>query len=347
MHTSPHKVIEYSFFFALLIGIAYLMWVLIAPFAMTLCLAAIVVSISYPLYERVYARLPHWNGTLAALLMLLLIIFTFVLPLIFLGALLIREAFAIGTLFNSDGAGTTAFLQSFERLEAIVQQYVPNYSMDVAGAVQQTAQFVGAHIMSIFASTASSLFLIFIASLATFYFFRDGRQLIEFLINLSPLDNLKDSRILSQVALAVRGVAMGTVSVALIQGILTAIGLAIFGFDRAVLWGAIAAIGALVPGVGTTIVFVPAVIYLFVTGATLSAVLLLVWAVLAVGLIDNLLGPYVMSRSNNVHPFLILISVLGGIMAFGPFGFIVGPVILAFFLTLLQIYHTHYERSGS
>jgi predicted PurR-regulated permease PerM len=339
------KGVEYAFFFLLLLGSAYLTWGLIAPFAKTLALAAILVSICYPLYERVHSKLPYGNGSIAALIMLFVMLLVVILPLAVLGSFLFKEARTIYAMFSTSGSASIAFIDSFARAEALVQRVFPGFSLDIAEMVRQTAQFMTQHMVNIFTSAASTVFLTFLAGIATFYFFKDGKHLTEYLIRLSPLDNLKDSRILSRVALAVRGVVIGTVSVAIIQGVLTAIGLAIFGFDRAILWGSIAAIGALVPGIGTTIVFVPAVIYLFVTGSTVSAFLLMLWAVLAVGLIDNLLGPYMMSRGNNTHPFLILISVLGGIVAFGPLGFILGPVILSLFLTLLEIYHSYYEQT--
>lgn len=344
MNISVQKTVEYTFFFILLLASAYLMWSLIAPFAKTIALAAVLVSICYPLYEKVHRRIPYGNGSVAALIMLIVILLIVILPLIILGSFLFREARTIYTLFSTSGTAGTAFVKSFNDIEALIRHIVPNFSFDIGHVVQQTAQFMTQHMVNIFAGAASTIFLVFLAAIAMFYFFKDGKHLTEYLIRLSPLDNIKDTRILSHIARSVRGVVVGTISVAIIQGILTAIGLSLFGFDRAILWGSIASIGALIPGVGTTIVFAPAIIYVFVKGSTLSALLLLLWAVLAVGLIDNLLGPYMMSRGNDTHPFLILISVLGGIVAFGPLGFILGPVILSLFLTLLDIYHSYYEQ---
>jgi len=136
------------------------------------------------------------------------------------------------------------------------------------------------------------------------------------LILLSPLDDDDDEKIIRRLATAIRAVALGTVFIALIQGVLTAIGLTLFGFERAILWGSIASIGALIPGVGTMIVFIPAIVYSVATGSYLIAVGVALWGALAVGLIDNLLGPHLMSRGGNTHPFLILLSVLGGIVLF-------------------------------
>ena len=96
------------------------------------------------------------------------------------------------------------------------------------------------------------------------------------------------------------------------------------------------------PGVGTTVVTVPAVIYLiFFAGEVVSGIGLLVWSVLIVGLVDNLIGPYLISRGNNLHPFIILLSVLGGISLMGPIGFVIGPVIVTLFIVLLEIYNQY------
>ena len=97
----------------------------------------------------------------------------------------------------------------------------------------------------------------------------------------------------------------------------------------------------MIPGLGTGIVMFPVVIILFVTGNVIPAIGLLIWSVLAVGLVDNFIGPHLMRRGNNMHPFIILISVLGGLSLFGPIGFLIGPVVVTLFLVLLEIYN-HY-----
>jgi predicted PurR-regulated permease PerM len=161
---------------------------------------------------------------------------------------------------------------------------------------------------------------------------------MQLLIKISPLPDSEDEIILNRMANAVRAVATGTLFLSLIQGTFAAIGFAIFGIPHPILWGTIATVGALMPGIGTSLVAAPAIIYLFVIGDTVPAIGLLIWSALVVGLVDNILGPYLIGRKSNMHPFIILLSVLGGIVVFGPLGFIVGPVIVALFLVLLEIY---------
>ncbi len=343
MSSTSHKILEYTFFLIVLATSGYLVWKLFSPFVGAIALAAIITTICYPMYERIVRRMPRQNKTLGALASIGVVLLVIVAPLVIIASLILREALSIYALFNS--SNQVDFINTVSQFESIVQRLIPSFSVDMASVVQQTASFVVEHLISIFAGTASTLFLFFIAMIASYYFFKDGKQFTRHIVQLSPLKDVDDAHIISRLAIAIRSVALGTVSVAIIQGILTAIGLSIFGFDRAILWGCVAAIGALVPGVGTTIVLVPAVGYLLYMGSHVSALLLGLWAALAVGLVDNMIGPYMMSRGNNLHPFLILLSVLGGISLFGPIGFILGPVIVSLFLVLLELYHTHVKET--
>ncbi len=343
MSSTNHKLIEHVFFFGILGTSAYFVWKLFSPFIGALALAAIIVTICYPLHERILRSFGVKKETLAALVSLFAVIIIVVTPLAVLASLILREALSIYTLFNS--SNHISFIESLEQFEVLIQKLIPTFSLDVTAIVQQTASFVVEHLVSIFAGTASTLFLFFITLIASFYFFRDGKFFTTYLIQLSPLKDVDDARIIGRLAQAIRSVVLGTVSVAIIQGVLTAIGLALLGFDRAILWGCVAAIGALVPGMGTAIVFVPAVIFLVYSGSYVFAVILSLWGLLAVGLIDNVIGPHLMSRGNNVHSFLMLLSVLGGIGLFGPVGFILGPVMLSLFIVLLEIYHAHIKKT--
>jgi len=333
-----NRIVEYTFFFGLLVLVGYLVWEIISPFMSALALAAIIVTICFPLYERICTKMPNNNASLGALVTTLLVLVIVILPLFVITSSLVNEALDVYKIANSEQIGVEETLKDIENFTASL---LPGFELNVSEYLKQGATWLASNLGAIFAGTASTLFLFFIAMIGSFYFFRDGRHFTKQLVRISPLPDDEDELILKRLALAVRSVATGTVMVALIQGILTAFGLWLFGFERAVLWGTIAAFGALVPGVGTTIVFLPAIIFLVVTGTYVKAVGVLLWAAVAVGLIDNLLGPYLMSRGNPMHPFLVLLAVLGGIAMFGPIGFIVGPVTLSLFIVLLELYSVH------
>jgi len=334
-----NRLVEYVFFFGFLGIVAFLVWRIFEPFINVIALSAIVVVICYPIYEWVLRRLRGTLRGLSAFLSTVIALTLVGVPLSVLGSFIFREATSIYRLLNS-GSGIS-IQQALANIETFVQRVAPEFSIDVASYIGQGAQFITSNLTAIFTGTASSVLLFFVAVITVFYFFRDGVKFTKYLIEISPLPDSDDTIILKRLARSVRSVALGIVLIAIIQGTLTAIGLSLFGFDRAILWGILAAFGALIPAIGTSIVFVPSVIYLVVTGDYSSAIGVAVWAALAVGLVDNILGPYLMSRGNTLHPLFILLAVLGGISLFGPIGFILGPVILSLFKVLLEIYATH------
>ncbi len=333
-----NRIVEYVFFFGFMSVVGYLLWEMLAPFVSALALSAIIVTICYPLYEKVQRRMYKQNATLAALTTTLLVLCIFIIPLFLLTSSLVNEAVSIYKVVSAEQVG---FETSLAKVEMQIQKFIPSFDMQVTEYVKQSATWLASHMGAFFAGTASTLFLVFIAIIGSFYLFRDGKEFTKSLVRISPLPDAQDEVIIERLAQAVRSVATGTVLIAIIQGTLTAFGLWLFGFDRAVLWGLVAAFGALIPGVGTMIVFVPAIAYLALNGMYMQMLGVGVWGAVAVGLIDNFLGPYIMSRGSSMHPFLILLAVLGGISAFGPIGFIVGPVLMSLFKVLLELYSVH------
>ncbi len=339
-----NRIVEYVFFFGFMGVVAYIVWQMLTPFISALALSAIIVTICYPLHERIIKKMPKKNKTLAALMTTFLVLGIAIFPFIFITSSLVNEAVSIYNLANT---GEVVFADSLKNFEDIIEKYAPGVEINSLEFIKQATGWLAGNVGAIFAGTASTVFLFFIAMIGSFYLFRDGKEFTKQLVIISPLPDDQDELILRRLAKAVRSVAMGTVMVALIQGVLTGIGFWIFGFQRAVLWGTIAAFGALIPGVGTTIVFVPAILYSIFVGSYLIAFGLAIWAMFAVGLIDNLLGPYLISRGNSLHPFIILLAVLGGISVFGPIGFIVGPVVVSLFSVLLELYSIHIAKTQS
>lgn len=333
-----NRIVEYTFFFGLMGATGYLVWKMLAPFVSALAVAAIIVTISYPLYERVKRVMPKQNEMLAAFSSTLLVFVIVFTPLFFIASALVNEAVAVYKILSADQVGLEA---SLNNIEQAIQVYLPGFQLNIAEYLTHSAQFLASNLGAIFTGTASTIFLFFISVIGTYYLFKDGKAFTKRLVVISPLPDDRDDIILRRMAQSLRSVLTGRILVAVIQGVLTALGLWIFGFERAILWGTIATFGALIPSVGTAIVLIPALLYLIFIGSYLDAAGLAVWGILIVGLIDNLLGPYLMSRGNSMHPFIVLLSVLGGIVFFGPIGFIAGPVVVTLFLVLLELYSQH------
>jgi predicted PurR-regulated permease PerM len=131
---------------------------------------------------------------------------------------------------------------------------------------------------------------------------------------------------------------------AIIQGVVAMIGFTIFGVPQPLLWGLFTVMAALVPNVGTSLSLIPAVIYLLVTGHIGAGIGLAVWGMLAVGLIDNLLSPRLIGSRIQLHPLLVLLSVIGGLQFFGFLGFLIGPILLAVFVAMVDIYRSDFKK---
>ena len=336
---SISRVVEYVFFFLLLAGAGYMVWQVLSPFVSALALSLVIVTICYPLYTLIEKHVYHRNTALAAALTTLIVLFLVIIPIFFISSIFARELISFyQTLSVGQELTVDHYLNNFED---ILQIYVPELQLNLTEQLRDSAEWIVRNIGVIFAGTITTIFMVVISLIGSFYFFKDGREFLRILIKISPLPDREDEIILSRLAKATRSVATGVVLVSIIQGVLAALGFTIFGIDRAVLWGAVAAILSMIPGVGTIAIMIPGIIYLFMTSTLFSAIGLTIWTVVVIILIDNMLGPYLMSRGNNLHPFIILVSVLGGISAFGPIGFIIGPVIVTLFMVLLEIYNQY------
>lgn len=330
------RLVEYTFFFSTLAIVGYLVVRVFLPFITALALAAVVVTICYPLYRVILKYVARQNRSVAAILATLVVFCAVVAPVSLVSTLLVNEF--ISFYRSLDTVSQLPIDSMLTGVEAAVQTYIPGFDINLSEQIKQSASWFASNLGTIFAGTVSAIFTFLIAMLGSFYLFRDGERFVQWLISISPLKDAEDKVIIDRVVRSVRSVATGTVLVAILQGAIAALGFSLFGIERAVLWGTVGALGALLPGLGTASIMVPAVGYLFFIGEFASAVGLTIWAIASIVVIDNLVSPYLMSRGNNLHPFVVLLAVLGGVSLFGPIGFILGPVIISLFMVLIEIY---------
>jgi predicted PurR-regulated permease PerM len=327
------------FLLASLLGVTVLSFFILQPFLYPLILAMIAATVFHPIHTALLRR-TKGEGALAALLSTLVVCVVVIVPLTFLVVQIFQEATVLYTALAHNGS-VSLFSGSVQRVLQDLASISPvplAASVDVQAYITQVLQGLLRELGPLFASFAKILISTFIFLVALYYFFKDGIRLKKSVVALSPLQDVHDETIFSKLAIAVNSVVRGNLAVACIQGLLTAIGFALFGVPNPALWGGITAIAALVPSVGTSLIVAPAIAYLYFTGAASAALGLLVWGVLAIGLVDNILGPKFVERGMRIHPLLILLSILGGISLFGPMGFLLGPIVLALLFALLEIY---------
>lgn len=336
--------LQIGFFILLTLCIGVLMYFVLAPYLAAVFLAIITVVITKPI-NQMYRKTIGGNKSIAAALSVMTVCLIVVLPLVFVGNQLIKES---SDLYNAsvNGEPKEVFSLAVDKLEQKINGIIPGRDIDLEKYsdlslyIRTGVVWVTGHISNFFSGVLKITLNAFLFILCLFYLYKDGERLLSRTIRLSPLFDRYDTLIVDKLERAVNSVIRGQLAVGIIQGILTGIGFSIFGVPSAFIWAVVAAIASLVPTIGTSIVTIPGILFLFFTGNMFGSIGLLVWAVVAVGLVDNILGPILMKRGVHIHPFLILLSVLGGLAFFGPVGFIAGPVTLSLLFALLDIYPT-------
>lgn len=337
-----NKKIQLYFFYALLLGVLIVAFFIFRPFLSSLVLAVILATVFYPLYEKLLPRLGNRKNLTAFILVLFIILIVFI-PLIFLGLRIFAES---KNLYNSLGVDGPGFFQKINYfVDNQIKDIFPQFNFDLKSYVGDFTSWFSNSLGKIFSATAGVLFSFFILLISLFYFFRDGRKFEEGLIKISPLPTIEDKSILSNLNRSIGGVLKGALFIAIIQGFLVGLGFFIFKIPNPILFGGVAMVASFIPSIGTALVLVPAIIYLFFFGTPLGVLGLAIWGIVVVGLVDNFLNPILVGHKINLHPFLVFLSVLGGIIIFGPLGFFLGPIILSLLNTLFEIYSTGFKEN--
>lgn len=327
--------IQTGFFLALLLGILVLSFFIFRPYIGPLVLSATFAVVFYPLYERIL-KLARGYRNVAASLTVACVVLIVVLPLTFFGTQVFREALDVYVQVRDPSTSFSHMVRTLA--EERLARFVPQLSTDLDYYVERALGWLLSNAGQFVSSVATFVLYVFISLLALFYFLRDGQAITGKLKVLSPLPDKYDARVIQRLHDAINSVIRGALLIALIQGIVSGVGLSIFGVPNAVLWGSLAVIAALIPYVGTAVVITPAIAYLLLVDRTGAAIGLAIWGVTAVGLMDNFLGPRLVNRGIKLHPVVILLAVLGGLVFFGPLGYILGPLIISLLFALLDIY---------
>jgi predicted PurR-regulated permease PerM len=332
---------ENWFFLALLAITAIFAWFIFQPYAGALVLGGTLAFIFKPVY-RGLVRSIHSEG-LSALLIILIVILIIFLPLVLFGVQIVGEATNLyaslaansgaGGVGSGFGASITNFLRAtFPSLR------IPSIALNFSDIARQALAWFLQNLGSLFSGLTQLFFTLLISSIGLFYFLKDGDQLKTWLLAHIPLAREYAEQVVGELEAVVRSVIEGMLVVAIIQGIIVGVGFWIFGVPNPAFWGALTVIVTLVPIVGTWLVAIPGVVYLAMTGQTALAIGLLIWSAILVNLAYNLITPQFVRRKSDIHPYIILLSVLGGISFFGPIGFLMGPFVVALLFSLLRIY---------
>ncbi|HNW71834.1 MAG TPA: AI-2E family transporter [Candidatus Paceibacterota bacterium] len=334
----PINTTQKYFFFGLLFLTLIFAFFIFRPFWIVLALGASFAIVLLPINN--WFKKQHFSNWLSSLLSVIIFIVLICGPLFGIGVIVFNQSQNVYQIVGN-GEKIGPFL---ENINDTINNYLPNgISFNLNEKISNFISLISSNVAKIFSTTLSTAFSFLLLLLSIFYFLKDGHKWKDSLIALSPMSDRNDQKIITRLKKTVNGVIKGYLFIALCQGLLMGIGLAFFGVPNPALWGVIAAIASFIPTVGTALVSVPAVIFLYATGHTIEAIGMLVWAVVLVGLIDNLLSPFVIGKNIKIPEFIILFSVLGGIALLGPVGILIGPLVVSLLYTLISIYQDDFK----
>lgn len=342
-----------GFFFALLLLILYGAFLILSPFLKAITWALILAILVYPLYAWLLSRL-RGRATAASLIVIVLITVLVIAPGIQLAWFLSDEAVLLvqtvrSLLHNEDGAQwqslpwAQTLMSWWDRMSFQLVDFKINWKDLLIQGAQSSSSFLVGQVKGI-AQNVLLFAVNFIVALVTLFFFlRDGAVFVTRVQRLLPMDRTHQSRLFKNIVDAVVAVVHGSLVVAMLQGLLAGLAYWILGVPFSVLWGVVTGFVSLLPVGGSTIVSVPASIYLFLQGDTVRGVILLIWSFGVVGTVDNVLKPLLIGNRLRLPVLFLFFGILGGISLFGAVGLILGPALFALLRALLEVYSESYS----
>lgn len=308
---------------------------LLKPILLSIIIALILAFVFYPVYNWINRIIK--SKTFSAILICFLLVLLIVLPIWFLTPILIDQSFKIYQASQQMDFVTplkTIFPSLFgseefsEEIGSILYSFVTNVTNSLVNSLSQ--------LILNFPTLALQFLVVFF----TFFFvLRDKEKFIAYIQSLLPFSKEVEKKLFESSKGITISVIYGQVIIGIIQGIIIGTGFFIFKVPNALLLTLLASLAGIFPIIGTTIIWIPVSIYLIIGGNTLSAFGLVIFGLISSN-IDPLLRPIIISKRVNMHPALIFIGMIGGLFLFGILGFILGPLIIAYLLILLEIYRT-------
>ncbi len=322
-------------------------WVLY-PFYGAVLWAVVVAVLFAPVYRRLLLSMPG-RPSLASAITVLIIIAMVILPLTIVATSLAKEATGLIAKIQSGEYNIGGYLQRiFDALPAWATGWIERLNLsDLSGLREKLTsglvaggQFLAPQALSLGANTFEFVIQLGIMLYLLFFLLRDGKALAQGIREAIPLRGEQKTALFTRFADVVRATVKGGILVAMAQGSLGGIAFWFLGIHAALLWAVLMAFLSLLPAIGATLVWLPVAIYFLATGAIWQGIGLILYGVLVIGLVDNLLRPFLVGKGSKLPDYVVLISTLGGIEVFGLNGFVIGPVIAATFMVSWEIFAT-------
>ncbi|HEV2420121.1 MAG TPA: AI-2E family transporter [Candidatus Acidoferrales bacterium] len=348
----PYRTIQQQrlgavFFYLVIALLLYFTYLVFEPFLVPLCWAAVLAVVLDPLNKRLDQQ---WGRTRAAIACTILVTLLLIAPAIGVGISFVHQGLqaAAAVQRGLNNGGLSRVDRWWEWLGAHIPGQTPeSLAQLLHRAIEATATFLASKVGVVLRNVAIFVFDLVVAIIAMFYFFRDSEEIMARLRQVLPFDRESREEIVGKSRDLIFASVTMALAAAAIHGLAGGVAFAIVGITAPVFWGVAIAFFSLLPVVGDLIIWVPAIIDLFFTGHWIKAVVLAVIVTVVAGVIDNIIRPWFISGRTRMNGLIVFIAVLGGVAVFGLLGIVLGPIIVATFASLLDLYAKAGRRTES
>jgi predicted PurR-regulated permease PerM len=346
------RIEDQSFLLLLLAVTLAFAWIL-QPFYGAILWAIVAAVIFAPLNRELLRRMGG-RPNLAASVTVLIIIAMVILPLAMIAASLTREVANLYAKVQSGEYNFGSYVQRvFDALPGWATGLLDRFDLTnlaavrdwLASGLMKGGQVLAPQALSIGMNTFDFLIGLGIMLYLLFFLLRDGKALAERIKGVIPLGADQKTALFTKFADVVRATVKGGILVAMAQGALGGLAFWFLGIHAPLLWAVLMGFLSLLPAIGAGLVWIPVAIYLLATGSVWQGVSLIAYGVLVIGLVDNLLRPFLVGKGTKLPDYVVLISTLGGIEVFGLNGFVIGPLIAAIFMVTWEIFSASRQTS--
>ncbi|MES3517555.1 MAG: AI-2E family transporter [Natronomonas sp.] len=325
-------------FLLFVIGLSGLLSLFVVlPFLEFVLASIIFAYVLHPVHLRIEPHLGHRLSPIAVILLALVGIFG---PLLYVTLVLVRDLQRLAR--GESGLDTTeieATILEYTDREVDLDEPFSTLGADLLDLLFGNVAEVVSVGLSLSIGLALLVFLLY-------YLLRDGRQFVRWSVDIVPVPDPVCERLIGQIDRTTKGVVIGHLFVAVVQGLVGGVGLFVAGIPNVVFWTFVMITLALLPLIGAFLVWAPASLYLLLIDQTGSGLFLFLYGLLVVSMIDNYARPIVIDREAHLNPGIILVGVFGGVYAIGFTGLFIGPIILGVLAATLTIFEEEYDSLG-
>jgi predicted PurR-regulated permease PerM len=320
----------------------YLCWLMLQPFVGVIAWSAVLVIVFYPVHKRIAQR--TGRPALSALISCVLVVLVILVPVALITVAVFNELSGamqnlqagLRYVLDPNSSFTGPILTWLSRYVDVTQLHSDQYLLDQLKGMSRS---IAGQTLGFLGGVVSVVVQMFFVIFTMYYFFKDGEKIYAVLRDSIPLERRQAERVMKRTRDVIDASVYGVISIAIIQGLLGGLAFWALGLPSAIIWGVVMTFLSMIPMLGAFVVWLPAAIYLALSGHWIKAVVLVAWGTLAIGTVDNFLRPKLVGSRTRLHELVIFFAVLGGLKVFGVLGVVLGPVVVAVTLAVIEVFH--------